>query len=159
MPRLSKQDLELAKLELLAGARPYLVADKYGVSRQSMSRLRLSLLGYDAKLNTGGRPPAGRAASKNATDWQRVLCNARASLGMSLNEAGGKIGINGTTLASWEEGRRMPSVENLRAALNFYGYELVILRKVDKSQSERPLALKRAPGEPLFKSPRQDRGS
>jgi DNA-binding XRE family transcriptional regulator len=120
--RLTREQRAEALALLKAGERPGDVAARYGVSRQAMSqfRRRAGLAERVARV----APPRPVAVPSKALDWQRLLIEARGAAGYTLVEAAYRVGVEPTTLSRWERGEHLPLIENLRAALNAYGWDL-----------------------------------
>ncbi|MDI3298538.1 MAG: S24 family peptidase [Bacillota bacterium] len=101
----------------------------------------------------GGQPETGSAA------LGRVLAALRLSRGLSLRELGRRIGKAASTIQAWEQGRRMPGLDDLMVLAHELGYdleELVRLAAAPGRQLKRELAaarrelrqLERQPGQP-----------
>ena len=51
----------------------------------------------------------------------------RQSLGLTLDQAAAKTGIDAVVLGSWERGDRHPAVERIAYVLTVYGYHLAVV--------------------------------
>ena len=125
--RLTILERELAEQLLHSGVTATDVAHRFGISRQAVSRIKQAA-GIRADRAYKPRPPAPVVIPDKALDWQRALLEGRRDSKLRISDAAYKVGVTPDALRHWEKGRHVPNIEDLRAALSLYGYEVVITR-------------------------------
>jgi transcriptional regulator with XRE-family HTH domain len=126
--RLTILERELAEQLLHSGVTATDVAHRFGVSRQAVSRIKQAA-GIKADREFKPRSPAQVVVPAKALDWQRALLEGRRDSKLRIADAAYKLGVTPDSLRSWERADHIPNIENLKAALSIYGYDVIICKR------------------------------
>ncbi|MBX5464102.1 MAG: helix-turn-helix domain-containing protein [Clostridia bacterium] len=81
-------------------------------------------MGKRAEKGTAEKERRGRQPGTGSAALGGLLAALRLSRGLSLRELGRRIGKAASTVQAWEQGRRMPGLDDLMVLAHELGYEL-----------------------------------